>query len=78
MNTAPATAAPAEATTAAASPAATDTAASPVPVSEPAFTPQLATSLQEAIASLRDTVRVLRDFGLDDAAIASIAGLDTT
>ena len=78
MNTAAAATEPAADTSAQPPAPAADTAASAVPVSEPASTPQLATSLQEAIASLRDTVRVLRDSGLDDAAIASIAGLDTT
>ena len=67
MNTAPA-----------AGPPATDPAASAVPSTEPASTPQMAMSLQEAISSLRDIIPVLRDSGLDDAAIASIAGLDTT
>ena len=73
MNTAPTAA-----TSTAAGPPATDPAASAVPSTEPASTPQMAMSLQEAISSLRDTIPVLRDSGLDDAAIASIAGLDTT
>ena len=65
---------------------AADTAASPAPEadtagalakpSETAPSPSPALTLQETIEALRDTVGRLRQSGLDDQAIASIAGLN--
>ena len=53
-------------------------AAPPPPARQPAPPPESALSLKEAISLLRLTVQQLRESGLDDKAIASIAELEIT
>ena len=78
MNTAAAATEPAADTSAQPPAPAAGTAAPSAQTSETVPSPNPALALPEMISALRDTVHRLRQSGLDDQAIASIAGLDTT